>query len=98
MIKKILLFVQFTIVVALLLLLVLMGLSDQQRFHMLSYQFMLGMLNILLTLEFCLLLIVAYLSDKVPNVWSQYMARKSWHYVFLWTGIVGVLCLFKPKN
>lgn len=97
MIKKILLFVQFTIVVALLLLLVLMGLSDQQRFYMLSYQFMLGMLNILLTLEFCLLLIVAYLSDKVPTVWAQYLARKSWQYVFLWTGIVGVF-LFKRKK
>lgn len=97
MIKKILLFVQFTIVVALCLLLVLIGLSDRQRFDMLSHQFMLAMLNILLTSEFCLLLISAYLSDKVSTVWSQYLARKSLQYVFLWTGIVGVF-LFKRKK
>lgn len=97
MINKILLCLQVIIIVPSCLLLVLIGLSDQQQFDMLSHQFMLAMLNILLTVEFWLLLIYAYLFDKTPNTLSQYFRRQSLRYVFLLTGIIGVWLLKRKK-
>ncbi|MEX0381512.1 hypothetical protein AB3K25_00825 [Leuconostoc sp. MS02] len=95
--KKILLFLQLMIIMGSFLLMVLIGLSDQQKFDMLSHQLMLAMRNVLLALEFWLLLISAYLSDKMQNTLSQYFRGKSLRDVFLFTGIIGVL-LFKRKK